>query len=339
MHNLKNLKRSLFPKGIRRCLSRHTNRIFLRTTEPKLSECFRKLEILEGSVICIHSMLSGLGYIVGGPESLIRGVQSAVHEATIMMPTFPFDGSMDDYLSTIPVYHKDKTPSRSGLLSEALRLMPGAKRSYHPTHPCAAIGPKAELLIEGSEKSETPFGDDSTYGRFSELDEAILLLVHTNNTSIVHRFQEIVQMPNLFRKEYSHVKGYDIDNRIAKYKVKVHIPQIPLYVIMPGDRKGDVNYIWFPDYALLFPNYNRKRILNKINGNVARDILIARHQYFIDRGIYRIAKMHEAEIMAVTVKPWLERICMDVRESLVAFSKDYSFENMRRASQGGLLSK
>ena len=202
-------KQKTFPKGIRRKLANAGDRLFRRATERKLACAFSRLQIPPGAVICVHSMLSGLGYIVGGPETVIRAIQKAVPDCTILMPTFPFSGSMLDYIDSHPApFDADTTPSRSGLLTETLRKMPGAKRSYHPTHSCAALGPRADELLDGSEWSLTPFGDNSAYGRFTLAKDAYLLLIHTNNTSIVHRIQELVDMPNLFLDGTRMVKGY-----------------------------------------------------------------------------------------------------------------------------------
>ena len=333
------LKKELFPKGISRKLKHYKNMLFYRTTRKKLGLSLKKLGIGKNSVICIHAMLSSLGYTVGGPETVITAIKELVSETTLMMATFPFGNTTVDYISTDPIYHIKKTPSKSGLLSETLRLQPGARRSYHPTHPCVALGPKANYLIDGSQWAETPFGENSTYGRFSNLDEAILLLIHTNNTSIVHRIQEIVKMPNLFLKEYASVKGCDSEDQIVNYKLRIHTPIIPLYVVMPGDRIDQKEYIWFPDYVLLFPEYNKVRILKKLRSEKSRKQLIERHNFFLRKGIYKIIEHGHAEIAAVQVKPWLEKICNDLNENIEQFSTEYYYKNMEKALAHGLLNK
>ena len=338
MKTIDQLKKKYFPKGIKRELSKLNSKFFNRTTEENLTKSLKKLAIQPGSVICVHSMLSGLGYIVGGPQTVIRAIQKAVPDCTIMMPTFPFDGSALDYLKTNPIYHRDKTPSKSGLLTETLRLYPGAKRSYHPTHPCVALGPKADYLIDGSENSETPFGNDSTYGRFSDLDNAILLLIHTNNTSIVHRIQEMVDMPNLFIKEEFYAEGFDEHNKLKKYKIKIHTSILPLYIVMSAE-KNKAEYVWYPDYVLLFPKYNKNRILNKIKNENIKQILINRHNYFIQKDIIKTVKYHEAELASINVRSWFNKINNDLIENSKKYSEYYKYEMMKSALDKGLLSK
>ena len=338
MKTINQLKKKYFPKGIKRELTKLNNKVFNRTTETNLTKSLKKLEIKPGSVICVHSMLSGLGYIVGGPQTVIRAIQKAVPDCTLMMPSFPFDGSALDYLKTNPIYHRDKTPSKSGLLTETLRLYPNTKRSYHPTHPYVALGPKADYLIDGSETSKTPFGDDSTYGRFSNLEEAVLLLFHTNNTSIVHRIQEMVNMPNLFLDGDYYAKGYDSTEKIQEYRIKIHTPVIPLYVIMSENEK-DVEYIWYPDYILLFPEYNKKRTLNKIKSESIKNVLIERDHYMKTNGIMKYITFKATEFAAIQVVPWFATLCYDVKDSLHKFSEFYSMNNMQDILRAGLLSK
>lgn len=338
MKTISQLKKQYFPKGIKRELTKLNNKVFNRTTEANLTKSLKKLEIKPGSVICVHSMLSGLGYIVGGPQTVIRAIQKAVPDCTIMMPSFPFDGSALDYLKTNPIYHRDKTPSKSGLLTETLRLYPGAKRSYHPTHPCVALGPKADYLIDGSENSVTPFGDDSTYGRFSNLEEAVLLLFHTNNTSIVHRIQEMVNMPNLFLDDLYDAMGYDSEGKLYEYKIKIHTPILPLFVIL-SENETDVEYIWYPDYTLLFPKYNRSRTLNKMKSAMIKNALIKREENMKVNGIIKSTAFKYAEFAAIQVMPWLEKLCFDIKDSIQKFSEFYCLNKMNEILGAGVLSK
>lgn len=339
MQVIQRLKSHYFPRGIRRDLSRHTNRIFHRTNEKVLRSLFKNLRIADGSVVCIHAMLSGLGYIVGGPKIIFEALIKTVPDVTIMMPTFPFTGTMDDYLKNNRIYNREKTPSRSGLLSETMRQLDGVHRSLHPTHPCAAWGPKSADLIDGTEKAVTPFGDESTYGRFTERDDAILLLLHTNNTSMVHRIQEMVHMPNLFLEGLRLAKAYNADNVLTEYQVRAHMPTIPLYLALPGDTHDTIEYMWFPDYVLLFPEYNKIRIFNNLKSESLKNFLIARHKEFEDQGIYTAVRYKSTEILAVRVKPWLSRICKDITENLNEFEDHYQNEIMNQAMRKGMLTK
>jgi aminoglycoside N3'-acetyltransferase len=339
MINILNVKRNYFPKGIRRGLSNFKNKLFSQTSEKQLVKAFSSLGMEEGAVIGIHAMLSGLGYIQNGPGTIIKSVLKAVPDSTLIMPSFPFDGTTDAYLASNPLYNRNTTPSKSGLLSETLRLYPGAKRSYHPTHPCVALGPLADDLINGSEKSKTPFGDRSAYGRYCAMDNAVQLLIQTNSSSIVHRVQEMVNIPNLFLEKTETARGLGPGGIEREYNIHIHTPILPLYWTLPGDEGGSAEYIWSPDYSFLFPEYNRTRILNRLKSQKARGVLLDRHQYFIDNQVYQTTRIDEAEIVAVKVKPWLEKICSDFRENLASFPEFYSQERLNDARQKGFLTK
>ncbi|UFS69148.1 AAC(3) family N-acetyltransferase [Geomonas sp. RF6] len=336
MTALVELKRRLFPKGVRKELEKLRNRLFNRCTEEKLVQAFRRLQIPPGAYICVHSMLSGLGYLVGGPEMVIRALQRSVPGCTIMMPSFPFSGSAKDYLDLGQVFDVQRTPSRSGLLTECLRHMPGAVRGLHPTHPCVALGPGAHELIDGTEHSATPFGDDSAYGRFCEKPDAYLLLIHTNNTSILHRTQEMVDMPNLFLDEPFHAKSLLPGGEVATFTVRLHTPVLPLAVLEEDDG-GDKNVLWYPDYMLLFPGYNYQRIWQKLRGNSVWERLRKRHESFIERGIYAISGSGGSEIMSVRVAPWMQEINRDLRQNLESFPLNYDRDFLVSMEQEGRL--
>lgn len=327
MKSLADIKRKMFPKGIRRELLNLSNRIFKRTSEKKLARTIAQLNIPAGSLVCVHSMLSSLGYIVGGPETVIRAIQRAIPDCTIMMPSFPFSGTARDYVESGAIYDRDKSPSQSGLLTECLRKMPGAVRSFHPTHPCVALGPRAHELIDGSENSTTPFGDDSTYGRFSADKNAYLLLIHTNATSILHRIQELVDMPNLHLEGLYEARAFDANGSIKSYSIKLHTPTLPLYVIELGN-DGNPEYILFPDYILLFPKYIQEQIGAQFKFNTVWEKLREWHESFLARGIYSINQLRGSEIMMVKVHPWLEEVNANVRRSINEYSEEYAYENL-----------
>ncbi|MDH3591283.1 MAG: AAC(3) family N-acetyltransferase [Planctomycetota bacterium] len=332
-----NLKERIFRRGIRRTLKRTRNRLFHRVTVKKLRKAYGQLELPDGAVVCVHAMLSGLGHLVGGPPVVFRALREAVRDCTIMMPNFPVAETMEKHLAADPVFDRDTTPSMSGLLSETLRHEPGALRGYHPTHACVALGPQSHALIDGTETADTPFGDNSTYGRFSARDDAYLLLLHTNNTSYVHRLQEIVDMPNLFRPGSRPAKWKDQNGEIRTTDVRVHYPRIPLFVILPGDTPDARQYVWFPDYACPFPDFNVERMEQVLPSRNAKEFLFGRQQELVDAGIMRVARVGNASILAIHVKPYTERMVADLRQSLSQFAADYDIEKLEAEQKQGLL--
>jgi aminoglycoside N3'-acetyltransferase len=323
--------------GMRRALMNARNRLLHRTSEKALAELFSQLSIKPDSVICVHSMLSAFGFLAGGPESVIRTIQRVVSGCTVMVPTFPFAGTALDYATRDVVYDPRSTPSRSGRLTEVLWRTHGALRSLHPTHPCAALGPAARDLINGSELAETPFGDESTYGRYSKMDNAVLLMIHTNGTSIVHRFQEIVDMPNLFLPDKMPVRGLNMEGKVVTYSLRIHTPHLPLYLLMPAENDHGYEYMWYPDYSLLFPEARKQKILSRIKNDENQRFLVERQDDLERRGIIRKAQLGAAEVAAIQVKPWQARICEEVAKNLDRLGAAYNVEHLSAAKAEGLL--
>lgn len=323
------LKQRLFPRGIRRTLDRWRMQLFRRVRQADLVRLIRDLGMPPAARICIHSRLSGLGYLPRGPQQVLEAVLEAVPGCTILMPTFPFPGSALDWVLSGTVFDPRRTPSASGALSETLRLFPGAVRSLHPTHPCAAVGPDACLLIDGSEDSIEPFGPHSAYGRYAASENAWQLLIHTNHTSIVHWFQEVAGMPNLFLPDLYEVKSLDWEGRPFVRRVCVHRPVLPLYLALP-------EYIWLPDFAIAIPAQTRLELKRRLGARALGPVL-DRQQELLRQGVIRIARLRDAEIAAVHVPPWSRRVCAEMRDSFARFPNRYTLEALESARQRGEL--
>ncbi len=329
-------KRRLFPKGVRRWGTRQTARVAHRTSERDFARCFESLRIPPGTVVCVHGAMSGFGHLSDGLGSVFSALQAAVPGCTIMMPSFPFSETMLGYLRSEAVFDPRHTPSACGQLSEALRVQPGARRGSHPTHACVAIGPRARDLIDGTESCPTPFGEDSSYGRFSRIAGARLLLLCTNSTSHVHRLQELANWPNLFLPDTLPARTRDVDGEIRTWQVQVHRPLLPLFVALPGNGDRPV-YLWLPDYATLFPNSRERAVLARLGPGSASDMLSVRQAEWLRTGVMRTAACGPGEVMAIDLQPWQARLCQDLRRSLEQWPDAYTLVALEDANRRGLL--
>jgi len=151
--------------------------------------------------VMVHSSLSKLGFVVGGPQAVVAALLEVVGTTgTLMMPTH--SGALSDpanwenppvperwwspVRAEMPAFDPHLTPTRSmGAIVECFRGVPGVRRSNHPTVSAAAIGPNARALVEAHELHDR-FGESSPQGRLYELDGHVLLLGvdHANNTSL-----------------------------------------------------------------------------------------------------------------------------------------------------------
>ena len=138
--------------------------------------------IQEGDLLVVHSAMSKVGWFYGGPTDAIRAIFDVIGPTgTLLLPTFTF--SLSGW-NAAP-FDPKVTPSAVGVLTDSFWRMAGVRRSIHPTHSMAAMGPLAEELVGGPITYE-PLGLGSPLDRARRAGAKILLLGVTQirNSSI-----------------------------------------------------------------------------------------------------------------------------------------------------------
>jgi aminoglycoside 3-N-acetyltransferase len=159
------------------------------------------LGAVPGMNLLVHSALSKMGWVNGGPVAVIQALVDVLgSKGTLVMPTYSGDYSdpeswknppvPEDWKETIrrtmPAFDPDLTPTRGmGKVSETFRKAEGVLRSYHPQVSFAARGKKAALITK-DHQLDFGLGDNSPLGKIYELDGWILLIgvEHETNTSL-----------------------------------------------------------------------------------------------------------------------------------------------------------
>ena len=170
-------------------------------TYTDLIRFFSSFGIQKGQTLIVHSSLRGMGWVVGGPETVMRSLLDTIGvDGTVMMPSQtwknldPSTGvhweQPEEWWPLIrenwPAYNSAVTPSIGmGILVETLRTWPGAVRSDHPARSFAAVGRHAQHLVADHDLCNI-FGEGSPLSKFYDLDGQILLLGvgHNKNTSL-----------------------------------------------------------------------------------------------------------------------------------------------------------
>jgi aminoglycoside 3-N-acetyltransferase len=181
-----------------------------------IGRSLRELQIKPGSTVMLHASLSRFGYIRGGCRTIIEGVRKQIGpRGTMIMPTHS--------LSTLgkEPFTPD-SPSRVGAVGEHFRKMKGVKRSSHPTHSVAAIGPEAGNLVSEHAPDKAAFDPEGFWGRFYDLNGHVLLMAPITSATIFHVGETWAGLPQ--RSCIAHSKAANGKRRLH------HIPNAPLHV-------------------------------------------------------------------------------------------------------------
>lgn len=142
------LARLRLGKRFMRSLLRRFRRRFQKpVNQARLMDQLRAVGIDRGDVLCVHSSLSRMGKIDGGPTSVIRALQETVGpEGSVMMPCFASAQKVLDDFNLGRLTDLRQAKSETGLIPEIFRNMPGVRRSSHPFSSMCAWGAHARDL-------------------------------------------------------------------------------------------------------------------------------------------------------------------------------------------------
>lgn len=126
-------------------------------TRRQLIADLRALGVQSGMLLMVHSSLSSLGHVLGGPATVIEALLEVLgRRGTLVMPSFNHRRAY--------VFNPLTTPTINGAIADAMWCRPDAVRSFHPSHAVCAIGPYAEELCQGHIEAGG-WGPDSPIGR------------------------------------------------------------------------------------------------------------------------------------------------------------------------------
>ena len=144
---------------------------------------FRKLGVAPGQVVMMHSSLSSVGHVSGGPNTIIDALLAVLGKrGTLVMPSFNH-GSAE-------VYNKATSRSISGAIPDAFWRRPGVHRSNHPSHAVAAFGPKATEITAGHVEAGI-WTAQSPIARLAGLGGFVLSLGVTHTSSTAYHVGEL----------------------------------------------------------------------------------------------------------------------------------------------------
>lgn len=305
------------------------DRVACRVDGSSFLHAFRCVGLDKRATVCVHTSLSRFGHIVGGAEAVIDAlIDSVGSEGTIMMPSYPMAGSMASYLDEGKAFDVRSCPSQVGLIAEVFRKCPTVRRSLHPTNPLVAWGKNAELLLQHHEKSQTPYGDETPYGRLAARDDSFVLMLETHVHSLLHHLQERVQFPNLFLPDMR--EAFFIDERGTRgaVKTKVMRPRLPYYVAVPSAAGPEPDWVFLQDFALIFPG-GRELQLQRLGHHFRGYPSINRRRADLEKaGVLRSCWVGRGEIGLLHVKSFLAQVEPELKDLIHRFRESYQIDRI-----------
>ncbi len=156
-----------------------------------LAQDLRRLGLKPGLTLIVHSSLSSLGWVCGGPVAVVQALMDVLTPAgTLVMPTQTGNNSdpanwnhppvpqewWQPIREETPAFDPQISPTRGmGVIVEAFRTFPGIIRSNHPTVSFAAWGQRAQRIIADHQLAYG-LGESSPLARIYEMGGWILLL-------------------------------------------------------------------------------------------------------------------------------------------------------------------
>lgn len=161
-----------------------------KLTKQNLIVAFQEMGLVASDSVIIHSALRSLGEVQGGADTVLDALLEVLTPSgNLMLPTFNYSRPLPEF------FDPEATPGRTGVLPERGRIRPDAKRSLHPTHSVAVIGPDATSLIK-NHLDVRAFGIGSPIDLLAQRGGKVLLLgVGQTSNSTIHVAEEHAGIP------------------------------------------------------------------------------------------------------------------------------------------------
>ncbi|MEU3714308.1 aminoglycoside 3-N-acetyltransferase [Streptomyces catenulae] len=178
-------------------------------TRGRLARDLTALGLRAGDVVMFHTGLSAIGYVAGGPQTVVGALRDVVGGRGTLMVTcgwndaLPYDFTQwpQDWQDALRAEHPAYDPATSeaehnnGRLPQALLRLPDTVRSRHPDVSFAALGPDARALMD-EHPWDDPHGPDSPLARLVTLGGCVLLLgAPLDSLTLLHHAEALADAP------------------------------------------------------------------------------------------------------------------------------------------------
>ncbi|SFT51602.1 aminoglycoside 3-N-acetyltransferase [Lishizhenia tianjinensis] len=199
-------------------------------TTADLIQTFKAIGIVEGDNLLVHSSLSKIGFVEGGPQAVVDALLQSVGEnGNLLMPNSPNASLQLDYIRNLKCFDVVNDKSALGAITEYFRNLPQAIRSLHPTEPVSCIGKDAEYFTKDHQLDNTPYAQNSPWYKLAKRGGKILYIgVSLDNAGTsLHCMEDAVadfKYPVYFKEEFT-VDLKDVNGNLSTITTKVHNPE------------------------------------------------------------------------------------------------------------------
>ncbi len=201
---------------------------FLSYGSDQLESLLRSLGVATGDTVLVHSSFTSSGFL-GSPKELSDVFLRTIGpNGNLLMVSLPYSGSTYEYLKKKKTFDVRTTPSHMGIISESFRRREHVLRSFHPTHPILALGPKADWITADHDKCLYGCGPGSPFEKFAQLGGKIVFFnVPFTTMTFFHYLEHLVEgrLPfPLYRSETFEVPSIDSSGNTRMIKTRAFSP-------------------------------------------------------------------------------------------------------------------
>jgi aminoglycoside N3'-acetyltransferase len=310
---IKSIMRSRFPY-IFKVLSKNyfdikrvKARIVWRLTKKEISEDvlanqLRRTGLINaGDILIVHSSLSAIGKVIGGPEAVCRALQKVVTKSgTLLMPSYHQHVPVIKMIKDGTLIDLRVAESSVGMLTETFRTLPCVIRSSHPFSSVCAWGRDAAEIAGGHSDTPLMCGPGSPFYKLLErsgkymgigVDIRIIALYHV------------------------------LEDNWSEFPVKVHYTE--KFVSRYVDTSGQFIQ---RELIILNPDVSRNRIDQEIEGAWIRDFLT---DHMKKQGIIQEFMLGQANSWIVDARTFYEELKSLAKQGITIYTTKKEFNKMK----------
>ena len=248
--------------------------------EDVVSDLLSSDTLKPGDIAMVHSSLSSIGKVIGGPEAVVHAFQKVLTETgTLLMPSYHQPEPILRMIKKGQVIDLRTAESSMGKLTETFRTLSGVRRSSHPFSSVCASGRYAIEMTSGHSTSPYICGRGSPFFELLERSgKYIGIGVDIRVNALYHVLEE-------------NWNGFPI---------RVHCPEP--FMIRYVDAEGQLTE---RKLMILDPTVAATRIDQEIRGAWIRKWLT---NYMRNQGVLREFKLGQSHCWIVDARPFYDHL-------------------------------